>query len=53
MNDANATPLDKLQELLRLAEKCVELLRENNEFYAEVRSLFILSLRLFYFPLHT
>lgn len=39
MNDAGATPLDKLQELLRLAEKCVELVRENNEFYAEVRNV--------------
>ena len=35
------TPKQKLEDLIRLAELCVDLLRQNEEFYAEV--LFRLS----------
>ena len=31
-------PSKKLEDLIRLAELCVDLLRQNEEFYAEVRS---------------
>ena len=31
------TPRQKLEDLIRLAELCVDLLRQNEEFYAEVR----------------
>ena len=31
-------PARKLQDLIRLAELCVDLLRQNEEFYAEVMS---------------
>ena len=31
------TPRQKLADLIRLAELCVDLLRQNEEFYAEVR----------------
>ena len=34
------TPKQKLEDLIRLAELCVDLLRQNEEFYAEV-TLFI------------
>ena len=30
------TPRQKLEDLIRLAELCVDLLRQNEEFYAEV-----------------
>ena len=30
-------PSKKLEDLIRLAELCVDLLRQNEEFYAEVR----------------
>ena len=30
------TPSQKLEDLIRLAELCVDLLRQNEEFYAEV-----------------
>ena len=30
------TPKQKLEDLIRLAELCVDLLRQNEEFYAEV-----------------
>ncbi len=32
-------PAKKLEDLIRLAELCVDLLRQNEEFYAEVMSL--------------
>ena len=32
-------PSRKLEDLIRLAELCVDLLRQNEEFYAEVRKL--------------
>ena len=32
-------PARKLEDLIRLAELCVDLLRQNEEFYAEVRTL--------------
>ena len=32
------TPRQKLEDLIRLAELCVDLLRQNEEFYAEVNS---------------
>ena len=31
-------PSKKLEDLIRLAELCVDLLRQNEEFYAEVRA---------------
>ena len=34
-------PSKKLEDLIRLAELCVDLLRQNEEFYAEVRQTFI------------
>ena len=33
------TPAKKLEDLIRLAELCVDLLRQNEEFYAEVNQL--------------
>lgn len=33
------TPRQKLEDLIRLAELCVDLLRQNEEFYAEVTFL--------------
>ncbi len=33
------TPRQKLEDLIRLAELCVDLLRQNEEFYAEVISI--------------
>ena len=33
------TPKQKLEDLIRLAELCVDLLRQNEEFYAEVTLL--------------
>ena len=30
-------PAKKLEDLIRLAELCVDLLRQNEEFYAEVK----------------
>lgn len=36
VNDATIPPNLKLQELIRLAEMCVDLVQENNEYYAEV-----------------
>ena len=33
------TPRQKLDDLIRLAELCVDLLRQNEEFYAEVTLL--------------
>ena len=33
------TPRQKLDDLIRLAELCVDLLRQNEEFYAEVDEL--------------
>ena len=46
------TPRQKLADLIRLAELCVDLLRQNEEFYAEViifcqKILKILKLMLF------
>ena len=43
------TPRQKLADLIRLAELCVDLLRQNEEFYAEVISFLISNL--FYCPL--
>ena len=37
-------PAKKLEDLIRLAELCVDLLRQNEEFYAEVIAVFSLSL---------
>lgn len=36
--DENATPGKKLEDLIHLAELCVDLLQQNNENYAEVCS---------------
>ena len=36
-------PSRKLEDLIRLAELCVDLLRQNEEFYAEVRIILVLS----------
>ena len=33
-------PSRKLEDLIRLAELCVDLLRQNEEFYAEVMQIF-------------
>lgn len=38
VNDINLLPTAKLKELVHLAEMCVNLIRENNEYYAEVRN---------------
>ena len=38
VNDESLSPTQKLQELIRLAENCVDLVQENNDFYAEVRN---------------
>ena len=40
------TPRQKLEDLIRLAELCVDLLRQNEEFYAEV-ILFLPSMKTF------
>lgn len=34
--DENASPSKKLEDLIHLAELCVDLLQQNNENYAEV-----------------
>jgi hypothetical protein len=48
-NDVQVTsPAKKLEDLIRLAELCVDLLRQNEEFYAEVKH-FKSLLRLFFF----
>lgn len=36
------SPTEKLKQLIGLAEMCVDLIKENNEYYAEVRKLFAL-----------
>ena len=36
IGDVIITPSQKLEDLLRLSELCVDLLRQNEEFYAEV-----------------
>lgn len=36
MGEVVITPRQKLEDLIRLAELCVDLLRQNEEFYAEV-----------------
>ena len=38
------SPAKKLEDLIRLAELCVDLLRQNEEFYAEVIISFLPSL---------
>ncbi|XP_015784018.1 calcium-dependent secretion activator 1 isoform X3 [Tetranychus urticae] len=38
VNDPNLTATAKLKELVRLAELCVDLIKENNEYYAEAFS---------------
>jgi len=38
-------PAKKLEDLIRLSELCVDLLRQNEEFYAEVN----INLSIFYF----
>ncbi len=35
------SPAKKLEDLIRLAELCVDLLRQNEEFYAEVNVSFL------------
>jgi len=35
------SPAKKLEDLIRLAELCVDLLRQNEEFYAEVKKYFL------------
>ena len=40
------TPRQKLEDLIRLAELCVDLLRQNEEFYAEV-TLFLPNMKTF------
>lgn len=39
--DENATPGKKLEDLIHLAELCVDLLQQNNENYAEVSCNFL------------
>ena len=41
-------PARKLEDLIRLAELCVDLLRQNEEFYAEVNIIF--DQATYYFP---
>lgn len=38
--DENASPSKKLEDLIHLAELCVDLLQQNNENYAEVCVLY-------------
>ena len=38
------SPAKKLEDLIRLAELCVDLLRQNEEFYAEVTFIQLLSI---------
>ncbi|XP_074603167.1 calcium-dependent secretion activator 1 isoform X3 [Brevipalpus obovatus] len=40
VNDMNLLPTAKLKELIHLAEMCVNLIRENNEYYAEAFAWF-------------
>lgn len=42
--EINAPPAKKLEDLIHLAELCVDLLQQNEEHYAEVRKLFLLPL---------
>ena len=44
------TPRQKLEDLIRLAELCVDLLRQNEEFYAEVTKHFRKYVLLFFRP---
>ena len=37
--DETLHPNVKLQELIHLAELCVDLIMENNEYYAEVKNI--------------
>ena len=46
------TPRQKLEDLIRLAELCVDLLRQNEEFYAEVDYLNFLIDDFHIFSLH-
>lgn len=45
-------PAKKLEDLIRLAELCVDLLRQNEEFYAEVRKQ-VVSLQCAYVYINT
>ena len=49
INDTNTPPNIKLNELIVHAEICVDMVKENNEFYAEVIFFFTF---LFYFFFH-
>ena len=40
VGEVHITPARKLEDLIRLAELCVDLLRQNEEFYAEVSPFF-------------
>ena len=44
VDDGDMTPAAKLAELVKLAELCVDLLQENNDYYAEVSTVESISL---------
>jgi hypothetical protein len=45
-----ATPARKLEEVLHLAELCIEVLQQNEEHHAEVMTSFDCSVKLFLRP---